>query len=173
MKFIYSLLCFFSLNYCSAQTTTANKLPADLVNFFIGEWTGEGEFASGKKISADVSFKLTLDSSWILYEHSDRIPNKYKATSMWGVDNSTGEFIAYSFDNFQGHRKFVSDGWKNGKLVLTVSEYYPQRGLFFQHFIYEKLGDKSFKMTFETSKDAVSWKMGDYLIFKKTSPLNK
>ncbi|GHM99125.1 hypothetical protein WSM22_06150 [Cytophagales bacterium WSM2-2] len=159
-------LLIFLITFSAAQAQS-KKLPADFINFFVGNWAGEGEFASGKKISADLSFKLSLDSTWITYEHTDKLPNKYKALSMWGVDAQTGQFVAYAFDNFHGHRKFASNGWKDGKLILTANEFYTQAGLVFQHFIYEKLTDKSFKMTFETSKDGISWKMGDYLVFNK------
>jgi hypothetical protein len=108
-----------------------------------------------------------MDSSWVNYEHTDRLPNRYKTLSMWGVDAVTGQFTVYAFDNFHGHRKFASDGWKGNKLILTTNEYYPQRGLLFQHFIYEKLSDITFKMTYETSKDGIAWKLGDYLLFTK------
>jgi hypothetical protein len=143
------------------------KISAEFLNFFIGTWKGEGEFANGKKIAADVSFTLTLDSSWIAYEHTDQLPNRYKSVSMWGLDGTTGQFVAYAFDNFHGHRKFVSDGWKEGKLILTTHEFYPQRGIVFQHFIYEKLSGSSFRMTYETSKDGITWKLGDFLVFNK------
>ncbi|MBO0932575.1 hypothetical protein [Fibrella aquatilis] len=160
------LVC--STTYLTAQTPNSNyKLTNEFVNFFVGSWAGDGEFPNGKKISANLTFELTLDSSWISYEHTDKLPNRYKALSMWGVDMLSGQFVAYTFDNFHGHRKFVSDGWKDNKLILTTNEYYPQRGLLFQHFIYEKLTDKSFKMTYETSKDGITWKLGDFLVFSK------
>jgi hypothetical protein len=156
-----------SLSALAQTNEQSNKLPDDFVRFFVGNWTGDGEFASGKKISADLTFKLSLDNCWLIYEHTDKLPNKYKALSMWGVDSASGEFVAYTFDNFQGHRKFASDGWKEGKLILTTNQFIPKRGQVFQHFIYEKLSDKSFKMTFETSNDGLKWKMVDYLTFTK------
>lgn len=166
--FILFVIILCTSLYTSAQSNVqSNKLPDDLVNFFAGNWTGDGEFASGKKISADLTFKLSLDNCWLIYEHTDKLPNKYKALSMWGIDSASGEFVAYTFDNFQGHRKFASDGWKEGKLVLTTNQFVAKKGQIFQHFIYEKLSDKSFKMTFETSNDALKWKMVDYLIFTK------
>jgi len=143
------------------------KLDNEMVGFFLGSWSGEGEFANGNKIAADLTFKLMLDSCWLTCEHTDKLPNKYKAISFWGVDPVNGQFMAYAFDNFNGNRKFLSDGWKGNKLVLTISEVYPKVGLLFQHFIYEKLSDKSFKMTYETSKDGITWKLGDYLVFNK------
>jgi hypothetical protein len=148
-KTFLSTLTFLILTFCcTAQSRKIeSKLTDEFLNFFIGNWSGDGEFANGKKISADLSFKITLDSSWLTYEHIDRLPNNYKAFSMWGIDSSTGQFVAYAFDNFHGHRKFASDGWRQGKLMLTTNEYYQQYGLVFQHFIYERLTDKSFKMT--------------------------
>ncbi len=73
---------------------------------------------------------MELDCTCFVFEHSDNLPNHYKSHSMFSVDNMTGQFIAYTFDNFQGHRKFVSNGWKDGKLILTTNEYYSQKGLF-------------------------------------------
>jgi len=156
-----------SVSLASAQSNVKSKLTNEFVNFFVGSWSGSGEFGNGKKISADVTFKISLDSTWLVYEHTDQQPNKYKALSVWGTDGATGEFVAYSFDNFKGNRKFASDGWRDDKLILTTSTTLPQTGLFYQRFIYEKLSDKSFKMTYETSRDGAVWKLGDYLIFEK------
>jgi len=39
-----------------AKTDGPKRLPHDLVDFFSGDWTGSGEFASGKNIEADVNF---------------------------------------------------------------------------------------------------------------------
>ncbi|RBL92868.1 hypothetical protein [Chitinophaga flava] len=168
MKYLVAtaMLCLGLSSYLQAQTNT-NKLPEDLMHFFTGNWSGEGEFSNGRKIAADLSFQLSLDSSWIMYEHTDKAPNHYKAHSMWGIDAQTGQFAAYAFDNFQGHRKFDSNGWKNGKLILTCNTFYPKTGVQYQHFIYEKLSDQSFKMTYETSNDGITWRMIDYLTFTR------
>jgi len=46
-----------AFSYASPQKIEApTRLPADSVAFFYGDWAGVGEFASGKKIEADVSF---------------------------------------------------------------------------------------------------------------------
>ena len=57
--------------------------------------------------------------------------------------------------------------WKNGKMVLTHHAFYPKVGGYFEHFIYERTGERSFKMTYETSRDGVSWQMGDWLDFTR------
>lgn len=151
----------------SLKAQTSQQLPADMVQFFLGNWTGDGAFASGKKIAADLSFKLSLDSAWIMYEHTDQAPNRYKALSMWGVDKQTGELVDYVFDNFRGHRKFSSNGWQDGKLTLTRQIPQPTNKVLYERFLYEKLSPQSFKMTYETSQDNNTWKMVDYLTFTK------
>jgi hypothetical protein len=106
---------------------------------------------------------------------------------MWGVDAQSGEFVAYCFDNFQGHRMFednralakvtgeeerveaapTKSWWKDGKLVLSHHAIHPKVGSYFEHFIYQRTGEHSFKMTYETSLDGINWQMGDWLMFKK------
>ena len=152
----------------SAQSQPVkNRLDTALLNFFVGKWSGEGAFSNGRKIAADLTFSLSLDSSWLVYEHRDRAPNSYKATSYWGVDGQSGKFLAYVFDNFQGHRLFETNGWINGKLILSNQVWMPQIGLYFEHFIYQRTGDRSFKMSYETSRDGISWQLGDWLVFTK------
>ena len=169
LKFKLLFIGFFFISFLiNAQTSNPkHKLTDNFINFFVGNWSGEGEFGNGKKISANVTFKMTLDSNWLIYTHTDIPPAQYISSSMWGVDKFSGQFVAYLFDNFQGHRKFSSNGWKDGTLILTTNEYSPENGLIFQHFLYEKLSEKSFKMTFEISKDGIIWKMINYLVFNK------
>jgi hypothetical protein len=151
----------------SQQHTVARSLDTAFVKFFTGKWAGTGKFANGKNIAADLIVTMSLDSSWMQITYTDKDPNKYKAQSFWGVDQSNGEFIAYTFDNFHGHRKFSSEGWKNNKLILTTNQYNAQYGMLYQHFIYEKLNPDSLKITYEVSTDAISWRLGDSLVFKR------
>jgi hypothetical protein len=149
------------------------RLPTDLVRFFSGEWAGAGEFASGKKIEADVSFSPDLDNQWLVYRHTDRAPNSYKALGMWGDEYASKKFIMVINDNFGGARLFSSEGWHDGKIVfLRQNTLAPQTGAAAQsgnqeRFTFERQTDETFKMTYEVSKDGANWRMGDYLIFKK------
>lgn len=147
----------------------APKLDTALVNFFVGEWKGEGHFSNGKPIASTLSFHLSLDSAWLVSEHRDIPPMDYKATGWWGVDVNTKQFVAIVFDNYQGHRSFASRGWSGGKLTLTTESYAPGVGIYFEHFIYERLSDNQFKMTYETSADAITWRLGDSLVFVRKS----
>lgn len=163
--FTLVLLCaFFSAR---SQQSTPQEPSKELVQFFSGKWAGEGRFASGKPVAATLDFTLALDSSWLIHHHTDLAPNSYKATSWWGADPQTGKFVAYIFDNYSGHRQFESEGWENGKLILTTQQPHPKGGIMWQHFIYERLSDDSFKMTYEVSKEGTDWRMIDYLVFKK------
>ncbi|NEM97918.1 DUF1579 domain-containing protein [Pontibacter burrus] len=164
--FTLALLC--AVFSAQAQQPAPQKPSKELVQFFSGKWTGEGQFSSGKPIAATLDFSLALDSSWLMHHHTDLAPNTYKATSWWGSDPETGTFVAYIFDNYSGHRKFQSEGFGDGKLVLTTQQPHPKFGIMWQHFIYEKLSADSFKMTYEVSRDGKEWRMVDYLIFKRS-----
>jgi hypothetical protein len=148
------------------------RLPGDLVQFFSGEWSGVGEFASGKKIEADVSFTADLDNQWLIYRHADRPPNRYKALGVWGFEYSSKTFTMILNDNFGGSRLFSSDGWRDGKIIFfKQGAISPQKGVApaqnQERFTFERQADQAFKMTYEVSKDGVTWRLGDYLIFKK------
>ena len=147
--------------------TPSPRADSALIKFFTGHWKGQGAFAGGQPIAAEVSFQPTLDSAWLVYEHRDLPPGIYKATSMWGVDPRTGQFIAYTFDNFHGHRQWLSSGWAAGRLVLSTGGYSSPTGVVFEHFIYEQQSAHQFKMTYETSLDGVTWRLGDWLVFTR------
>jgi hypothetical protein len=114
-----------------------------------------------------LSFHLSLDSAWLVSDHRDVPPMSYKATAWWGVDENTKQFVAIVFDNFHGHRSFASRGWVGGKLILTAQSYAPGVGTYFEHFIYERISESQFKMSYETSADAITWRLGDSLVFSR------
>ena len=93
-------------------------LPTYLVQFFSSEWTGAGEFASGKAIKAGISFKSDLDNQWLVYRHTDCAPNRYKALGMWGFEYTSKQFVMVMNDNFGGLHLFSSEGWRDGKIVF-------------------------------------------------------
>lgn len=150
------------------------RLPADLVGFFAGEWQGEGEFANGRKIEADVSFTSDLDDQWLVYRHRDRAPNRYQALGTWGYESASRTFVMVVQDNFGGSRLFASAGWKDGRIVFlkaaTITPH-PQTDAgspaFQERFTFERQSDEAFKMTYESSKDGSNWRLGDCLVFKK------
>ena len=151
------------------------RLTDDLIEFFSGDWIGSGEFASGKKIEADVNFTPDLDRQWLVYRHTDRTPNKYKALGMWGFETASSRFVMIVTDNFGGARRFSSDGWVNGKVVfekvpscLPPADQATSSGANIrERFTFERRNSDTFKMTYETSLDGTNWRLGDYLVFKR------
>jgi len=152
-----------------AGHAAASALPPGFAAFYIGRWAGTGAFANGTKISAHVSFRWSLDSAWVIYEHQDDPPGRYKALSMWGRDKQSGAPVEMIFDNFQGHRIFVSNGPDTaGRLIWNTREPGPAgKGWVFERFRYEQLNAGQFKMTYEMSRDGLSWQTGDWLIFAR------
>lgn len=142
------------------------QLPADLKEFFVGEWSGAGEFSNGRKIEADVSFSTDLDDQWLSYHHTDRAPNKYKARGMWGFERNSGKFVMLVNDNFGGARLFVSDGWLEGRIVFN-SENLLTRSSVLERFTFARESASTFRMSYETSQDGKTWRLGDYLIFRR------
>jgi hypothetical protein len=151
------------------------RLPNDLVDFFSGEWNGSGEFASGKKIEADISFTPNLDGQWLVYRHADRPPNGYKALGMWGFEYASRRFIMVINDNFGGARRFSSEGWLNGRVVFEniavptppMNPGPPAAPTRHERFTFERQDRDTLKMTYEASDDGKNWHLGDYLIFKR------
>ena len=69
-------------------------------------------------------------------------------------------------DNFGSVRQFESECvWCDGKIAFTFTP----RGtaVFIERLTFERQTDKTFKMTYETSKDGAQWQLGDYLAFTR------
>jgi hypothetical protein len=56
---------------------------------------------------------------------------------------------------------------QGGRIVLTTESFAPGAGTYYEHFIYERISDTQFRMSYETSRDAITWRLGDSLIFNK------
>lgn len=154
-------------------------LPEDLVRFFAGHWQGQGAFASGRKIEADVDFESSMDGQWLVYRHADRAPNNYKAQGFWGYERTSRAFVMVLADNFGGARLFSSTGWKDDTLVfdgrgpispasLSASSAPPPSGAtFHERFVFEKQSADQFLMRYETRKNDADWRLVDSLTFKR------
>ncbi|HYX30035.1 MAG TPA: hypothetical protein VE863_15950 [Pyrinomonadaceae bacterium] len=149
-----------------SQPNAPKQLPAGLEEFFVGEWTGAGELSNGRNIEADVSFAADLDNQWLNYSHNDRAPNKYKARGMWGFERNSGRFVMLLNDNFGGARLFVSDGWLDGRIVFN-SEKLLVLSSVQERFTFARESATTFRMTYEISRDGKTWRIGDYLIFRR------
>lgn len=158
------MLFFCAVFAVSSQAQQSQKLPADLMQYYIGKWKGEGTFSNGRPIASTVTFRMSLDSAWLQNEHVDVPPNIYKALSLWGVEKD-GTLIAFTFDNFHGHRQFTANYSQDKLMLMTTGTF--QGAKLYQRFVYEKLSLDAFKMAYETSLDSVKWRMGDTLIYHR------
>lgn len=145
------------------------KLPQDVVDYFSGEWSGKGEFASGKKIEADIGFRADLDGQWLAYRHTDRPPGKYKAAGLWGFERASKAFVMTLNDSSGGARTFSSTGWRDGRVVferdVDASAEGPAAARKRERFTFLRETDDRMKMVYEVNPDGGHWKMVDYLIF--------
>ncbi len=160
-------VCFAASAADKADPPALRKVPGTLVDFLSGEWTGEGAFASGKKIEADVSFSSDLDGQWLAYRHADRPPGKYKAVGMWGYAKGDGEFAMTLNDNFGGARRFASQGWRDGRVVFenVANPDVPVAGR--ERFVFERYEGNRLKMTYERGDADAGWRMVDYVVFTR------
>lgn len=154
-----------ALMFCLAGTAHAANSPDDsLATFFAGHWTGAGAFGNGKKIEAEVDFQRELDGQWLLYRHTDKAPNNYKALGLWGIDKASGKLVMTVSDNFGGARRFESGGWNEGRVEFVKAG---APGTRHERFTFERKSPTSFRMTYEWSTDGATWKLGDYLDFER------
>jgi hypothetical protein len=157
-----------ALIFCLAGAARAADTPPalneDMASFFAGHWNGAGAFGNGKKIEANVEFQRELDGQWLLYRHTDKAPNSYKALGLWGVDKATGTLVMTVSDNFGNARRFESGGWVDGKVeFVKVGAAGTRR----ERFIFERKSPTLFRMSYEWSADGSSWKLGDFLDFER------
>ncbi|MBS0214993.1 MAG: DUF1579 family protein [Proteobacteria bacterium] len=155
----------------AATPDQPTRVPNDLARFFAGNWQGQGAFASGRKIEADVSFEASMDGQWLTYRHADRAPNSYKAQGFWGYERTSHAFVMVLADNFGGARLFSSDGWKDDKLVFegrgAISPSPSSGTSARERFTFAKQSADEFRMSYETSKDGTAWRLVDSLTFKR------
>ena len=154
----------FSIKGQGTQIRSGN--PMDIGKYFEGTWKGEGTFANGKAINAIATFNFSLDSCWLICTHTDQLPNKYKAISMWSTDRQKNDFPVVIFDNSHSNRDFMGTHVHDNEVILvykndkTTVQYY-------ERFVYLILDHNRFKMTYELSRNAIDWQQGDFLVFAR------
>lgn len=150
------------------------SLPADLVAFFTGEWTGKGAFASGKPIEAKVTFTPDLQGKWLVVRQVDQPPNAFQTLSLWGMAPASQGLVMSLHDNVGGLRLFTSEGWRDGKVTFDHATPFPAPPTppaRQERFTYERLSPVSFRFTYEVRADeqagSQAWRLGDSLMFSK------
>jgi hypothetical protein len=150
------------------QTTAPSKGINDL-QWFLGRWSCDGKFiASGKAISADVSFEPVLENKWILFRHDDHPPFSYHALSEWGWDEKEQRYISTVQDSVGGVRLFYSDGFLDSKLLWEGKALRnPAAGG--ERFEFTKNGVNSFTVSYWFQKDG-QWKAVDSSFCSRKGP---
>lgn len=142
-----------------AQNTPPKESRVSDLKWLAGHWDCEGKFASGKSISAKVSFEMILDGHWILFRHDDNPPFSYHALSEWGWDQKSDQFVSLVEDSAGGARVFYSSGWDDGKLLweggsLDANATHSER------FEFMKLDENAFQVTYSYLKNG-TWTQVD------------
>ncbi len=148
------------------------RATTEVFDYFQGEWLGAGEFASGKRIEANVSFNLELGGNWMIHRHIDKAPNKFQSVAFWGVERNHQFLTMMLVDNFKNIREFRSTGFSDDTLVfedvpqVTISsdDATARRR---ERFTFIKLKSDLFQMTYESNTNGQGWKLGDWILFQR------
>ena len=155
------VLCLYAITTAAAEPPSPDLVAATAAKL-LGTWQCAGAFANGKPIESQMTFESVLGGKWISYRHDDRPPNRYAAIGLWGKGTSH-PFEATIFDNFGGHRLFVSEGWIANALTLENAADPAKR----QRFIFSMTDDGGLRMEYRVSRDGGEWTLGDYLNCKR------
>jgi hypothetical protein len=139
---------------------------AEMFAFLAGRWGCAGEFASGRKLEADLAFTPQLDGKWLEFRHADRAPGRFQSIAHWGTDPATGTLVSLLFDVGGGVRLFTAPaGWTGRAVVFETAQLLaPPRGR--ERFTYRAESDTALRVTWEVSRDG-EWRMGDWLLCTK------
>jgi len=163
-----------ALMFCLAGAARAADSPTplneDMASFLAGHWSGAGAFGNGKKIEADVDFQRELDGQLLLYRHTDKAPNNYKALGTWSVDKASGKLVMNVSDNFGGTRRFESEGWLADIVAFNKVGIPVAAGNRQERFTFQRKSPNSFRMSYEWSADGKNWKLGDFIDFERKLP---
>jgi len=144
--------------------------PADVLEYFSGDWSGKGKFTSGKELESDFSFAPDPESQWILVHQKEKPPQTFEFMALWSVDSVSGDLVMLMAGNqATGARLFHSHGWQEGKIVFqSVPELRSHFAL--ERFAFERVSAAEFHSTYEMSfDDAKTWRVGDRQVFTKNS----
>ncbi|MGM9484846.1 hypothetical protein ACS5PN_26875 [Roseateles sp. NT4] len=149
-------------------------LTADQVKFFSGVWDGVGQFASGRRIEATFRAEPGPRPDSLRVTHVDKPPLTFNSTSIWS--NREGELLVAMNDSSGGFRLFTAEESSADRLVLRsqgqLDHVLRCRGAQDQErFIFERVTPDEFKMTFEKSTDGQSWRLVDFLNFRRKDQL--
>jgi hypothetical protein len=153
------------------QPTPKGSLPADMVSYFAGTWTGKGAFArSGKELASDYRFVPDIENQCLVVHQKEKPPNDFEFVALWSVNSDSGQLVMLLVSNHEaGASVLHGSGWQDGKLVFqTVPKSPSDLGL--ERFTFQRDSATAFHTMYEYSQDGgKTWAVGDRQSFTKTS----
>ena len=157
----------------SPSSTQPHKasLPADLINYFSGDWTGKGKFiTSGRELESDYSFSPDLGNQILVVRHKEKPPNDYVYLALWSVDSISGDLVMLLASNHDaGARLFRSKGWESEKVTFqSVPDLRAPFAL--ERVTFSRESPTTFRTIYEMSRDdGKTWRGGDQQAFVRKS----
>jgi len=143
-------------------------LPADIVRFFEGSWTGSGNFVRGNKpLQSTYRFESVSDGQGLLVRHQEQLPHTFSFVGLWSVDTRSGDVVMMLASNLKGGaRMFRSSGWQGATLTFrpdpSLQTWFAQERITIQ-----RLDATRFSARYELSRDGVNWGGGDFQTFTR------
>jgi hypothetical protein len=142
-------------------------LPADVRDYFEGNWTGSGQFSNGKPLSSTFSFEEALDGEALFVRHAEKEPHKFAYMGMWTVDTAKGDIVMMLAGNLKGGaRLFRSQGWEGDTLTFMPDKNL-QTWWAMEKIVFTRESPTRFKAKYQMSRDGANWRGGDEQTFTK------
>jgi len=133
--------------------------PSDELEYFVGDWSCAGSFATGRPIEARLHAERGAGGAWLVIRHDDLPPNGYHALAEW--NHGSAGWIG-TWQDAGGLRTFQSAGWQAGQLVWDGG----RNGARDQRFLYQRRGDAELELGYETQGPA-GWRRIDTLTCRR------
>lgn len=148
----------------------AKELPADIVRFFQGSWTGSGNFVrANRPVRSTYRFEPVADGQALLVRHSEQPPNSFAFVGLWSVDTRSGEMVMLLASNGNGGaRMFRAAGAQGGRMTFLPD---PSLQSWFarERITIERLDPNRFSARYELSRDGTNWGGGDFQVFTRAA----
>lgn len=146
-------------------------LPAEVVDFFSGAWTGEGQFVrTGKPVASTYRFTSAYDREALSVEHVELPPATFAWLGLMTLDGRSGDLVLMIASNHGGGGRLMrsSTGWNGDVLVFEAAEL--QAAFARERLVFTRLGADSFKAAYEMSRDdGQTWRTGDEQTFTRSA----
>jgi hypothetical protein len=166
------MLCVLTPLIASALPAPAKgALPADMVAYFAGNWSGQGAFEKSKKpLASEYSFVPDIEKQCLVVHQKEKAPNDFEFVALWSVNSDSGQLVMLLVANHEsGASVLHGSGWQDGKLVFETAPENPN-DLGRERFTFARDSATAFHTMYEWSQDGgKTWNVGDRQAFVKTA----